>query len=84
MPVTKTRSGRIIRKPVNHYIERTYVSGSGNKGCDTYDRNFNGTMGSGTFELIYNEKLTDEDKNFIVNDDHLYESSDCESDYEDE
>tara|TARA_B100000674_G_C37098432_1_gene583459 strand:- start:95 stop:247 length:153 start_codon:yes stop_codon:yes gene_type:complete len=41
-------------------------------------------MGSGSFELIYNEKLTEEDKNFIVDDGDEYESSDCESDYEDE
>ena len=84
MPVTSTRSGRVIRKPVNEYTERTYVSGSGRKGCDTYDRQFNGPMGSGTFELIYNEKLTEEDKNFIVDDGDEYESSDCESEYEDE
>ena len=84
MQVVSTRSGRVVKRPVNEYTERTYVSGSGHKGCDTYDRQYFGTLDSGTFDVIYNEKLTDEDKNFIVDDSNDEEITDDESDYEDE
>ena len=43
-----TRFGRMIRKPKNEYTDRTYVKGSGFKGCDQYDRGYSSTSFVGT------------------------------------
>ena len=38
----------MIRKPKNEYTDRTYVKGSGFKGCDQYDRGYSSTSFVGT------------------------------------
>ena len=40
--VTTTRSGRVVRAPINEYTDRVYTPGSRCAGADQYDRHFGG------------------------------------------
>ena len=75
-----TRFGRIVRKPKNEYTDRSYVKGSGQKGCDQYDRAYSTTSSVG--HVPHNDHYVEDD--FLVNDDDVDEPelSDTESEEE--
>lgn len=75
-----TRFGRIVRKPKNEYTDRSYVKGSGQKGCDQYDRAYSTTSSVG--HVPHNDHYVEDD--FLVNDDDVDEPelSDTESEAE--
>jgi len=58
-----TSSGRNIRQPLRYGSSRKWVKGSGFKGCDQYDRDYNG----GAVSASDSEEDSDLD-GFIVND----------------
>ena len=75
-----TRFGRIVRKPKNDYTDRSYVKGSGQKGCDQYDRAYSTTSSVG--HVPHNDHYVEDD--FLVSDDDVDEPelSDTESEEE--
>lgn len=77
--VMVTRSGRVIRRPVNEYTDRSYVPGSGFVGADHYDRNFNGNEPA---NVVHEEDSEDDEYDyedgFLVSDE---ESSEEDEEY---
>ena len=75
--VKYTTSGRKTMAPLRFGNDRTYVKGSGFKGCDQYDRGYNGwnASNSAEFDRILDLGKEKEMDGFIVND---KEPEECE------
>ena len=65
MNETKTKSGRISKKPVRLGDEE-FIAGSGFVGCDQYDRGFNGN--SSYFDYGFDRKYGKDLNDFVVED----------------
>ena len=78
-----TKSGRKNVAPLRFGNDRTYVKGSGFKGCDQYDRGYNGWEKNYHLEDVVELKNKKEIREFIVKDEE-YESEESDESEESE